>query len=370
MSRQRIVILANNIDEVGGAQRVVHVVAQGLAERGHEVELVGIAPFEPRHVFVDEPAYRSTVLMSEPWPAPSSDAQQARARLKSQAIGGLQRLLDSGPPGIAVTAQLWAMEFLAEVEHDGWPVIGQYHSSYEAAAHGRDLARVLALYSDVDAFTLLTQQDAFDFRRHGMNNTMWLPNPLAVWPQAPVRSQARTVTYLGRLSNEKGVRFLVEAWSLIAGAHPDWSLRLIGSGPEEKSLRKKVTALQKSGRDLRIEFVPPVTDVVAAYAEAGMVVLPSLTEGLPLVLAEAMACGLPCIATDCSAGVRLLARDGEAARLAARGDAGSLAREISALIDDGVERERLGERARAAMEPYQLSAVMDTWEKLLADVLR
>ena len=53
---QRIVILANDIDGVGGAQRVAHSLAQGLSARGFDVDLAGIVPFEPRHQFIAEPA--------------------------------------------------------------------------------------------------------------------------------------------------------------------------------------------------------------------------------------------------------------------------------------------------------------------------
>ncbi len=370
MTAPRIVIIANNIDEVGGAQRVVHVVGEGLARRGYEVELVGVAPVEPRHEFIADPSYVRHVLMSAPWPAPSPQHEAARARLRAEAVDRLGAVLGTGRPGVIVTAQLWAMEHVAEVPHDEWAVIGQYHSSYAAARQGRDWARAMELYRDVDAFTLLTPEDARRFRQDGLNNTSWLPNPLALWPEAPVAGSARQVTYVGRLSSEKGVRFLLDAWAHVAKAWPDWSLRLVGSGPDEKALRKQAAALESAHGDLRIAFEAPVTDVLGVYADAGIVVLPSLTEGLPLVLAEAMACGLPCIAANCSPGVALLAEDGAAARLAPRGNATALADAIASLMADPQGRSELGQRARRAMEPYRLDAVLDRWERLLAAVLR
>lgn len=382
MTRPRIVIMANTIDEVGGAQRVVHEVAQGLALRGYPVDLVGVAPFDPVHTFIESPAFRRFVLMSHPWPKPPTPgirarfdrANRERSRLRPQleweAVGRLEEVLGDGPPGIVVTSQLWAMEFLARVPHDEWAVIGQYHSSFEAAAAGRDLGRALALYRDADAFALLTASDADAFRRRGLNNTTWLPNPLAFWPAEPVvpRADAHVVTYLGRLSPEKGVGFLVDAWGRIAGDHPDWILRLVGSGPDEGAVRKAVGRLE-AGAD-RVEFHPPTPDAQAVLRDSDLVVLPSLTEGLPLVLAEAMACGLPCVATDCSAGVRLLSEDGTAARLASRGDAGALATAMTELMSDAGRRAGFGARARTAVEPYRRDAVLDRWEQLIADVVR
>ena len=385
MSRPRIVLMANNIDEVGGAQRVVHVVAQHLGLRGYSVDLVGVAPYEPRHEYVADPAFRRFTLMPEPWPAPPAMSGLAarlspavrhvnsqRARLRAAAIDRLAEVLADGPPGIVVTSQLWAMEHLAVVPHERWAVMGQYHSSFEAAAAGRDLPRALALYADVDLFTLLTPEDAVRFRQAGLNNTQWLPNPLAFWPEEPLVPSpdegTGVVTYLGRLSAEKGPRFLVEAWGMIADRHPGWRLRFVGSGPEEADVRARAAALPV-GAD-RVEFVPPVSDAESELRRTSILALPSLTEGLPLSLAEAMAMGLPCVATDCSAGVRLLARDGEAARIVPRAEPAALGEALSQLIGDAAERAALGERARTAVSDYRADLVIDRWERLFSDLLR
>lgn len=382
MTRPRIVIMANSIEELGGAQRVVHVLAQGLAQRGYSVDLVGVAPASPKHVYVDEPLFDQVTLMSEAWPAPARADRfldrwrpsvrrvvAARDTLRQEALVNLARLLADGPPGIVITSQLWAMEHLAEVPHEGWSVIGQYHSSFEAAAAGRDLERAVRLYRDVDRFLLLTPEDADRFRRQGLDNTGWLPNPLAFWPDAPAEAvDARTIVYLGRLSPEKGPRFLVEAWGMVADRHPDWRLRIVGSGLDEALVRRAVAALPSGGD--RVDLVPPVTDAEAELRGAGVFALPSLTEGLPLSLAEAMALGLPSVAADCSAGVGMLAQGGEAALLVPRADPVAFAEALDRLMADPDLRRGLGARARAAVEPYRAEAVLDTWESVIAATLR
>jgi glycosyltransferase involved in cell wall biosynthesis len=109
---------------------------------------------------------------------------------------------------------------------------------------------------------------------------------------------------------------------------------------------------------------------MAALRDASIVVLPSLTEGLPLVMAEAMAWGLPVVATDCSAGVRLLSEDGGVARIVPRGNAGALAGAVAGLMENSHERARLGAAARVSVAKYKLDSVLDLWESMFEDVLR
>jgi glycosyltransferase involved in cell wall biosynthesis len=98
--------------------------------------------------------------------------------------------------------------------------------------------------------------------------------------------------------------------------------------------------------------------------------MPSLTEGWGLVLAEAMAVGLPCVATDCSAGVRLLSAEGTAARIVPRADVPALVEALDALMSAPGERQALGAVARESVSAYRADRVIDRWEEMIAAVLR
>lgn len=357
----RILIMANNVQELGGAQRVVHVLAQGLGSRGHDVVIIGVVPNQPPHVYESSPTYDTVTLLDDVYPK-DAVARLAHERLATER---LQRLLDDGPPGIVITAQLWAMEHLNRCRLAGWAVIGQYHSSFEAAQAGRDLPRAKAMYRDVDAFTLLCDEDASSFRAEGFNNVVTMPNPLAYWPAEATDSAAPVVTYLGRFSAEKGPRFLLEAWRLLAPDHPKWRLDMVGSGPLEQELRGRLSA-----ENPRVTFRPSTTDPMGVLMGTGILALPSLTEGFPLALAEAMACGVACVANDCSAGVRALVDDGRTGLIARRGDASHLAEQLGSLMASANLRRRLGTAARQSVEGLRLPAVVDRWEALFVDVLR
>lgn len=355
MTIRRIVIMANNITEVGGAQRIAHVLAQGLAHRGYDVELVGIAPKLPAHVFVDDPAYAQTSLLDAPVPPPADT--EGRATARREAVRRLAQHLAGGEPGLVITTQVWCMEHLLEVDATDWRVIGQYHSSFEAAASGPDLARLRTAYADVDWFTLLTDSDARRFRDLGMPHAIAVSNPLSFWPAAPATLAAPVLTYLGRLSAEKAPLVLLEAWQRVRERHPNWTLRFVGSGPLEQVL------VSQAGE--RVEFMAPTEDAEAVLMGSGVLALPSLVEGFPLALAEAMACGLPTVAADCSAGVRELTDDGRVGVLAVRGDVGSLAQALDRLLADETLRHTMGRQARDHVARYRQEAVLQHWQWLI-----
>lgn len=368
----RIVLCANNIAELGGAQRVVHLLADGFHRRGHDVLAVGITPYADPHSYQGE--YEQQTLMSDIWPKKAPQTERTRSQLRSAAVSGFVEILREADEegGVIITAQVWAMEILADAlaavspqVRECWRVIGQYHGSFAAAASGRDLGRILRSYSKVAVMTALTDEDRAAFANAGLNNVRSMPNPLAFWPESVSSDGEFNLTYLGRLSEEKGVDLLLDAWSLVADRHPRWQLRIVGDGPESEALRLQARDL--AGAD-RISWEPFTELAQEVLMGSDLVVLPSRTEGLPLVLAEAQACGVPVVATDCSSGVRQLV--GDWGRLAIRGDSRDLARALDQAMGDPGWRRTAGLRGREAMETYRIDRIMGRWENLIEQVRR
>lgn len=152
---------------------------------------------------------------------------------------------------------------------------------------------------------------------------------------------------------------------MLADEYPTWRLQMVGSGPLEQQLRDSV-----AGDAPSVVFLPPTSDPMDVLMGTTILALPSLTEGFPLVLAEAMACGVACVASDCSSGVRALVDDGRTGLIARRGDAAHLAQQLARLMDSSDLRSTLGAAAREAVADLKLPAVIDRWEQLMADTLR
>jgi glycosyltransferase involved in cell wall biosynthesis len=132
--------------------------------------------------------------------------------------------------------------------------------------------------------------------------------PLDRLPPRKSDGNGRTIVCVGRLSPEKGQAGLLKAFAELHGRHQDLGLRLVGSGPDRQALEDLAGDLGVSDR---VAFLGRMTetDTLAEIARSDMLVLPSFMEGLPIVLMEAMALGVPVVASRV-AGIPELIEDG------------------------------------------------------------
>jgi glycosyltransferase involved in cell wall biosynthesis len=152
---------------------------------------------------------------------------------------------------------------------------------------------------------------------------------------------------VGRLVPEKGQAVLVEALDRLVARGIDARVTFVGDGPARAALEQAVAARDLSDR-VTLTGALGADGVRRAYAAADVFCLPSFAEGLPVVLMEAMACGLP-VVTTWIAGVPELVHDGEDGLLVPPADAERLADALGRLAEDAPERRRLGAAARRAV---------------------
>jgi glycosyltransferase involved in cell wall biosynthesis len=145
------------------------------------------------------------------------------------------------------------------------------------------------------------------------------------------------VGFLGRLSEEKGLTYLIEAAAELRDAAVPVKLLLIGDGPERSPLEQLVRA---RGLESMVIFAGFQTDIENWLPAFDSFVLPSLTEGTPMALLEAMAVGVPVIATAVG-GVPKVVTDGVNGFLVPPGEVGPLSEKIQMLIENPDLKRRL-----------------------------
>jgi glycosyltransferase involved in cell wall biosynthesis len=170
---------------------------------------------------------------------------------------------------------------------------------------------------------------------------------------------------IGRLSKEKGHERLVAAATRLLAARPEGKLRfvIVGEGPERSRLRSLARPLGD-----RLIFAGFHADTWPFYCAASAFVLPSYTEGSPMVLLEAMQAGLPIVATRVG-GIPEMVVDGETAVLVGAGDTEALFRGLLALAGDGALRARLATAARTAVSLFSIPRYSDRLVKIYEHVL-
>lgn len=166
------------------------------------------------------------------------------------------------------------------------------------------------------------------------------------------------VLFVGQLSHRKGVRYAIEAFRKLDA--PRKRLTFVGS-PSEETAGIVAEAVAKG--DVRTTGVVPQKELPAIMSKADVMILPSLEEGLALVLSQAMACGCPVIATPAT-GIEDLMQNGEGGFIVPERDVDALAAKMQALADDRELRRTMREKARTG------AIHMGGWPAYVDDLVR
>jgi len=158
---------------------------------------------------------------------------------------------------------------------------------------------------------------------------------------------------------------LLRAFARCADSHPAWRLRIFGEGSERANLTRLAADLGLSGR---VSLEAPIKEPERLLRSSSLFILSSRYEGFPMVLLEAMACGLPVVSFDCKTGPSEMIQDGVNGLLVPPNDIEKLARAMDRLMGNESERVALGKRAVDITQRFGLAQVMTMWTQLLDNV--
>ena len=191
-----------------------------------------------------------------------------------------------------------------------------------------------------------------------------------VWWTGEVRSSAASrvvrIVSAGRLNQEKGFHLLIQAIARLKQLHPENEFRtaLLGEGSRRAALEQQVSELDLSD----VVHLPGFQDNATAwFRSANVFVLPSLIEGMPNVLLEAMACGTAVVASNCHSGPAEILRDGEFGELVTVNDAAALQAGIERILANTRLAASRAEAAQAEIEQnWSVQAATRRLEQILA----
>lgn len=192
------------------------------------------------------------------------------------------------------------------------------------------------------------------------NNQVVIPNPVSFLPHEKATLKEKRIICVGSISHNKGYDLLIEAWNRIAEDCSGWKIDIFGRGDSSK-YQKMIDDyhLQDS-----IRFCGPTDQVQEEMLRSSFLVLPSRSEGFGMVLIEAMACGLPCVAFDCPCGPRDIIINGKNGLLVPPENVVLLAESMKKIIQDTALLEEMGSFAPYSVSKYEMVAIAQLWQDL------
>lgn len=152
----------------------------------------------------------------------------------------------------------------------------------------------------------------------------------------------KRLLWIGRYAKGKGVDYLIDAFNILKSEHPDATLTMIGKGPDKSKIVQKIQDLNLD-KDIRMEEFIPNSEIVQLYQQSSVFVLPSLEEGVPRTILEAMACSVPVVCTRLPQLVDIVEGSGLLVPLK---DSQALADNISKILSNSSLAKELGDSGR------------------------
>ena len=360
MSRQKTLLFYINSIRRGGAERVLLELAGRFAREGYRA--VFVTSFSAPDEY-PVPAGVERLTMEEA-------GQSARSALRRNfdRIRKLRALCREYRPA-ALISFMAEPNFRAVLAARGLPVrtVISVRNDPEKEYRGRLFGFVgRHILPEADGCVFQTERARAWFPERLQKKSTVIMNQVAQpFFDEPPCAEHRGIVSVGRLNAQKNHAMLIRAFAALGPAED--TLTVYGEGPLRVELESLIRQLGLEGRVL---LPGQVSDIPAAIRGAKVFVLPSDFEGMPNALLEAMALGLPCIATDCPCGgPAMVVREGENGLLIPVGDESALTERLARLLGDEALRTRLSENARRTAESFRPEAVFDQWRRYVESVI-
>ncbi|MFO0952712.1 MAG: glycosyltransferase family 4 protein [Isosphaeraceae bacterium] len=343
---------------IGGAEKVLSYLAPALAAEGATVTVLTAKPpgLEVPETETHVPSGRNATGRVDV-------VRLSTSRLRFLGtwiyMRNLSAYLRANPPDVAYVSMLKHDAYVAVAEgaRRGFPVVLRPEGAGATGdiawqGWGRFGGRIAERCKLAAAFVSISPSVTDELKHagydaskiHAIPNGVPVPEP--AWQRRQGWRESPRAVFVGRLAREKGLDTLLNAWPTVLESFPKARLMLIGEGPERPALTAQAARL---GVSSSVELPGAVDDPVEVLRGSDLFVLPSREEGMSIALLEAMALGIPAVATSI-AGNRRLIQEFKHGRLAPVDDPAGLAR---VMVDQWTHFDRAFHMTRAARKRVQ-----------------
>jgi len=356
----RLLYITNTICGRGGLERVLSVKTDYLVKHNYEVFIITLNQKEktPDYSFNTDITYLDI------------DTGEGRFFYVFRYLKGIKKYIRNVNPSIIIVCDdglkgLWLPYFV----NTKISFIYERHTSIfntNKLLHnvmGRFIMRLGA--KKYDKFVVLTKAGSAEWFS---NNVQIIPNLLPFYPQNISTQSKSAAIAIGAISYVKAHDMLVDIWKIVNKNYPNWNLCIYGAKTDfYTNVKNKI---KENYLENVIFLNEPVNDVMLKYLDSSMFLMTSRKEGLPMVMMEAMSCGLPCISFDCPTGPAELIQNDYNGYLIPFGDLQTFADKVMYLIENEEKRQLLGRNARNFISKYSVENIMRIWIDLFDSLIQ
>lgn len=359
----------------GGAERVCVNLANAWVERGHHVTLLTVSQNSGRVAYAIDPR---VVRRDIGWPRRARN-EELNAAAIVPILRGLQQsgcshqltqyivlfallrfaILSQKPDVVVTHLDITNLRVLASMFEMNIPVIVCEHTDATRVNIGAWISVRAALYPRAAAVVTPHAESAEWLAKYDANVVL-IPNPLVPPAEVPIngRNSHHRLVSLTRLAHEKRPDLLVRAFASIAAEFPAWELDIYGNG----HLRATIESLIDQLAPGRIHLRGFTAEPYEVLRNADLFVSTSWVEGFGNSIWEALACGVPVVATEAGISVRSLVRDGIDGAIVHEH---SLGKALAELMRDELKRKSMSERAPEVVSRFSIESSLEAWDRLL-----
>ncbi|MDR2954230.1 MAG: glycosyltransferase family 4 protein [Prevotella sp.] len=367
----KIVYCTDSLNHLGGIQRVTTVKASALADiEGNEVYIItaegggqSIFPLDSQVKIIDlDVRYYSDDWKSKWFLIKSTNAKRKEHKKK------LKKVLAEIGADIIISTGTSDKFFLPSIVPKKSIVIREIHFciDYRHLHATNRIETIKAYIGDIldykikmrgyDQVYLLTEEDKLRWKNN--KKVCVMPNPNSFIPPKIVSGESKKVIAVGRYSIPKRFDNLLLIWSKITRHFPDWQLEIWGEGGERKKLENLIEELGIGDTTSLKGYTSNIEEHMSA---SSIFALTSDFEGFPLVVLEAMVCGLVPICFACQTGPRDIITDGENGFLIPPKNLDLFAEKLAYLMDNKEARAEMAGKAIKRADDYTLDKIAKRW---------
>ena len=346
MPTKKIVFVCNHLAG-GGAERVLTTLANYYVQTGHSVSILAL----------DTTARYCLNPHVEVGQIPPAKNFLKRALL-------IRKELKRKQPDVIISFEYY-MNLLTSLAC--WGKAYRVILSERADPHTTGAGRFKTplrnfLYRFCDTLVCQTPEIKNYFPAYIQKKTVVIANPLtAELPLPYTGKRNKEIVNFCRLTKEKNLPLLIDAFALFRSSHTDYTLHIFGNGPLKEELEQLITQQQL---EKYIFIHPAQKDIHVRVLQSAMFVSSSDMEGLSNSMLEALALGIPTICTDCAGGgARMIIKNEQNGLLVPKRDARALADAMARMADDAAFAAHLAVNGTKLQTELDINRVAKTWEK-------